>query len=266
VAVVGPSGRRLGSQVVETNGQALIEQLRTIPRPRHLCFEEGVQSAWLHEILSPHVDELVVTGISAKRNGQKDDQRDAFGLAEALRIGSVETKVFKAPSRYGLQRELARSYTRLTGDIVRTQLRLKTLYRSRGVATPGKHVYNPKGREQWVEKLPVSCRPSAILLGKQLDELRTLHKDIEKQLITESHRHPITRILETCPGLGPIRVAVMVPVIVTPERFRTSRQLWSYSGLGIVMRTSNDWVRDGDRWVRAPVRSTRGSTSASITH
>jgi transposase len=233
----------------------LIEQLRRIPRPRHLCFEEGVQSAWLHEILSPHVDELVVAGVGAKRQGQKDDKRDAFGLAEALRIGAIETMVFKAPNRYGLLRELARSYTALTRDVTRTQCRLKALYRSRGVSTPGKSVYNPKGREQWVEKLPAPCRPSAILLGQQLDELRSLHKDAEKQLVTESHRHPITRILETCPGLGPIRVAMMVPVIVTPQRFRTSRQLWSYSGLGIVMKTSNDWVRDGNRWIRAQVCS-----------
>ena len=37
LAVVGPSGRRLGSQAIETNGQALIEAIRGIPKPRHLC-------------------------------------------------------------------------------------------------------------------------------------------------------------------------------------------------------------------------------------
>ena len=42
IAVVGPSGRKLGSHVVETNGQALVEQIRAITRPRHVCLEEGV--------------------------------------------------------------------------------------------------------------------------------------------------------------------------------------------------------------------------------
>ena len=37
VAVVGPSGKRLGTQVVEANAGALIEVLRGIPKRRHLC-------------------------------------------------------------------------------------------------------------------------------------------------------------------------------------------------------------------------------------
>jgi hypothetical protein len=39
---------------------------RLAPRSR-LCFEEGTQSAWLHEILSPHVDELVLVGVTQSR-------------------------------------------------------------------------------------------------------------------------------------------------------------------------------------------------------
>ena len=42
IAVVGPSGRKLGSQVVETNGQALVEAVRAIPQPRHLYRSRGV--------------------------------------------------------------------------------------------------------------------------------------------------------------------------------------------------------------------------------
>jgi len=37
LAVVGRSGKRLGSRVVETNGRALIEVLKAIPRNRHVC-------------------------------------------------------------------------------------------------------------------------------------------------------------------------------------------------------------------------------------
>ena len=257
VAVVGPSGRRLGSHVVETNGQALVEQIRAIARPRHLCMEEGTQSAWLYEVLSPHVDELVVTGI-ATSHGPKSDQRDAFALAQALRTGSIETNVFKAPTQFALLRGLARTYDTLTRDVVRTQCRIKSLYRSRGISTPGRSVYNPDDRSEWVGRLPTSCRPTALLLGSQLDALRAVKKDAEKQLVTESHRHPISRLLETCPGMGQLRVAMAIPVIVTPERFRTARQLWSYSGLGIVMRSSSDYVQTESGWKWAPVLKTRG--------
>ena len=35
MAVIGPSGKRLGTQVVETNAGSLIEALRGIPRRSH---------------------------------------------------------------------------------------------------------------------------------------------------------------------------------------------------------------------------------------
>jgi hypothetical protein len=35
--VIGESGKRLGSHVVATNGQALVEQLKTIPGKKHVC-------------------------------------------------------------------------------------------------------------------------------------------------------------------------------------------------------------------------------------
>jgi len=53
VAVVGPSGKRLHSQVLETNARVLVDFLRTIPKPRHLCLEEGTHAGWLYEVLGP---------------------------------------------------------------------------------------------------------------------------------------------------------------------------------------------------------------------
>ena len=94
LGIVGPSGKRLGSQVVETNARALIEVLRGIPRNRHLCLEEGTLSGWLYEVLEPHVEELTVAGVGKSR-GPKTDKLDAFALAEKLRIGSLETRVYK---------------------------------------------------------------------------------------------------------------------------------------------------------------------------
>ncbi len=60
LGVIGPSGKRLGSHVVETNATSLIELIRTMPSPRHLCLEEATLARWLYEALSPHVEETVV--------------------------------------------------------------------------------------------------------------------------------------------------------------------------------------------------------------
>jgi hypothetical protein len=142
--------------------------------------------------------------------------------------------------------------------VTRTQARIKVLFRARGIPTQGQSVYSPADRSQWLKRLIEPCRPSADLLWQELDAQRVLKRGAEKQLIAESHHHPITKILETCPGFGPIRTALSVPVVVTPHRFRTSRQFWSYSGLGIVMRSSSDWVMRDEGWVRAKTAKTRG--------
>jgi len=44
LAVVGPSGKRLSHQVVETNAQALVAAVRAVPGRRHLCLEEATLS------------------------------------------------------------------------------------------------------------------------------------------------------------------------------------------------------------------------------
>jgi transposase len=257
LAVVGPSGRRLGSQVVETNGAALVAAVRAIARPRHLVLEEGTQSGWLHEILSPHVDELVVLQATQAPVGQKSDERDAFALAEALRVGNFGRRVFKAPGRFARLRAIAHTYTTLDRDLVRTKNRLKAVFRSRGVDVTGQGVYGPN-RAQWLEQLPPAARVAADLLYRELDCLTELKADAGDKLVVESHEHPISRVLETCPGLGPIRVALLIPVVITPERFRTARQFWAYAGLGIVMQSSADWVRAPEGWSRAKVHKTRG--------
>jgi hypothetical protein len=53
LAVVGPSGRRLRSQVVETSARALIEEVRAVAARPHLCLEEGTLSGGSTRCWSP---------------------------------------------------------------------------------------------------------------------------------------------------------------------------------------------------------------------
>jgi len=145
VAVIGPSGRRLQSQVLETNAKVLIGFLKTIPGTLHLCLEEGTHSHWLYEMLKPHVSELVVIGVG-RSTGSKSDERDAFGLAEALRVGSIKTRVYKGLGEWEQLRELTRAHAMVVSDSVRVQNRIKSLYRSRGISTAGKDVYRSSSR------------------------------------------------------------------------------------------------------------------------
>ena len=43
LAVVGQTGKRIGMQVVETNGAALKQAMRAMAGAKHVCLEEGTQ-------------------------------------------------------------------------------------------------------------------------------------------------------------------------------------------------------------------------------
>jgi transposase len=259
LGVVGPSGKHLGSHVVETNARALIEVLRGIPKSRHVCLEEGTLSGWLHEVLEPHVEELVVAGVRRSR-GPKSDKRDAFALAEQLRIGAVETRVYKGRGQFRRLGNLARAYGFVVGDTVRVKNRLRSVLRSRGVAYgAGRSVYAKRDREQWLGKLPEATRAQAEVLYEEHDTLVALRAKAEKTMLAEARKHREWHVLKTCPGLGPIRTAELLPVVVTPYRFQSRSGFWAYCGLGVVMRSSSDWARDpSGRWMKVPVQQTRG--------
>lgn len=255
--VLSESGQQVQRQVVETNGQALVSFVRQLPGRLHLCLEESEWSQWLYEVLSPYVAEMVVVW-AERRSAAKSDTLDARELAERLRTGRLGRVVYKAPRRFRRLRELARVYGLLTRDAARSKNRLKSLVRRRGVECTGEGIYNPRQRERWIVQLPAELRSIGELLGEGLDRAVELKGQAEEVMLLEAGRYPIAHTLQTLPGLGPIRVAQMLPIVVTPHRFRTKRQFWSYCGLGIVTRSSADWVKVDGQWARAHLPLPRG--------
>lgn len=255
--VLTATGKDVGRQVVETNGAALVQAVRTIPGSKHLCLEEGAQSGWLYELLRNEVDEIVVT-MPERRTGCKDDARDALELAEGLRTGAIKRRVYKKCGPYSELRAAVRNYMILTRDVARVKNRLKALYLSRAIRPPGDEAYQAGKHEHWEKLLPPPQRESARVLYQQLECLLSLRSGAEDRLLDASRAHKIVKVLSTTPAIGPIRSAQIVATVVTPHRFRTSRQFWAYCGLAVVTRSSSDWVPGPQGWVRSKVYQTRG--------
>lgn len=68
---------------------------------------------------------------------------------------------------------------------------------------------------------------------QQLDTLLSLRKEVRRELLSESRKHSVTKMLGQIPTIGPIRAAHLVAPIQTPHRFRSKRQLWAYSELAL---------------------------------
>jgi transposase len=253
------AGKILRRDVIETNGQALVNYVRQQAGRVHLCIEEGELSQWLYEVLSPHLSELIVYR-PRWSPGNKNDRLDADGLSEKLLSRKFGNPVYKDPGPFRALRQASRTYRMFTKDQARVKSRIKSAFRSRGIACSGDAVYDDAGRQKLAKQLPVPHRRMVDVLGQELDALMALQAAAQKEMLRESHRHAISRVLEKAPGFGPIRVALMLPIVVTPYRFRTKRQLWSYCGFAIVTRSSSDWVQQNGGWRRVPVVQTRGLT------
>jgi len=169
------SGRVIARSILPTEAPALVEFFRGMRGTIHVAFEEGTQAQWLHELLTPLVDQVVVCDRRGEaRQGNKGDQVDADELSEQLRRGGLRP-VYHGDAHRATLKELTLSYLNLVEDATRVMLRLKALFRARGLKAPGKRVYHPTGRAQWLAQLADrGARMRAAALYAELDVLRTL--------------------------------------------------------------------------------------------
>jgi len=236
IAVLNGSGKLVMETIVETKASSILQFIHGLRGELHVTWEEGTWAAWLYDLLQPQVEQVLVC--NPRRNallkeGSKSDQVDAQKLADLLRTGMLRP-VYHGENGLRTLRELGRSYQTISKDLTRVMNRLKALYRGWGIPCAGTQVYGPRYREEWLNKIPqAGVRRRAELLYQQLDGLQGLRRHLRPEFLAESRKHKAAKLLRQIPCIGPIRAARLIALIQTPHRFRSKRQLWTYSGLGI---------------------------------
>jgi transposase len=236
IAVRNGTGKLVMESIVETKASSILQFIHGLRGELHVTWEEGTWAAWLYDLLQPQVHQVLVC--NPRRNallkeGSKNDRVDAGKLADLLRTGMLRP-VYHGENGLRTLGELGRSYQTISKDLNRVMNRLKAVYRGWGIACAGTRVYAPRYREEWLNKIPhVGVRRRAELLYQQLDGLQGLRRTVRPELLAESRKHKATKLLRQIPCIGPIRAARLIALIQTPHRFRSKRQLWTYSGLGI---------------------------------
>jgi transposase len=236
IAVLNSAGKLGMESIIETKAATVLEFLHGLRGELHVTLEEGTWAAWLYDVLKPHVVEIMVC--NPRRNallkeGSKSDKVDARKLAELMRAGLLRA-VYHGENGLRTLRELARGYLTISKDQVRVMSRLKALYRSWGIPCSGKQVYTLRHREEWLSKIAQpGVRRRAELFYQQLDGLSAIRHTVRGDLLAESRKHQAVKILRQIPLIGPLRAALLLALMQTPHRFRSKRQLWTYSGLGV---------------------------------
>ena len=187
IAVRNGSGKLAMESIIETKAATLLQFLEGLRGELHVTLEEGTWATWLYDVVKPKVYELVVC--NPRRNallkeGSKSDRIDARKLSELLRAGMLRA-VYHGENGLRTLKELARSYETISKDVTRVMNRLKAIYRGWGIGCTGTAVYDPRHRQEWLDKIPhVGVRLRAKLFYEQLDGLRILRKKVRGELLT----------------------------------------------------------------------------------
>ena len=261
IVVLNAAGHVESRTQVKTKAENFRDFFRGLSGRVEVVFEEGVQSAWLYQLLKPLVAEVTVCDPRHNKligDGNKTDDDDAETLARLLRMRELKA-VYKGDSEQQKLKELCRAYENLVEDTTRAQNRLKAIYRGRGLDCSGAEIYRLDRRADYLARLSdEAARFRAESLLDQIESLRELRKQAKSRFLEQARKHPDYPILASVPGFGAVRVGELLAIAITPDRFRTKRQFWPYIGLAVVTKSSSDYKEVEGRIIKSHKVSTRG--------
>ena len=155
VAVLDVAGKLVMEAILETKAETILQFVHGLRGSLHVTFEEGTWAAWLHDLLKPHVAQVLVCDPRKNTLGKvanKNDRNDARELAELLYRNKLQP-VYHGEHGVRTLKELARSYLTITRDLTRVMSRLKAIYRSWAIPCAGQQVYAPRHRAEWLAKI-----------------------------------------------------------------------------------------------------------------
>ena len=87
VAILDSAGKLVMEAILETKTAMILQFMHGLRGSLQVTFEEGTWAAWLHDLLKPHVAQVLVGDPRKYRVGKignKNDRNDARELAELL--------------------------------------------------------------------------------------------------------------------------------------------------------------------------------------
>jgi len=230
-------------EVVKTSATELKRTVQLYPAPRIVCLEEGTSSEWLCEVLRPHVEKIYVVQPTTRAHF-KSDAEDALDLAQQARRGP-EAVIYKPDGLLSELRTAMRNYEECQNDVVRARNRFVAAFRARGVQLP-KEYSEDDSREALLELLKAPYSTHAEALAKRMDAAIQAREEAATWLVQASKKVDAVRWVSSVVGIGQIRAAQIVAVVVTPHRFPRRSKFKSYSGLALRRYNSAQW-RENDQ-------------------
>jgi transposase len=262
-------GRKLETSRITNSPAALRREIAKAGQDPQVVVEAAYGWYWAADVLQAAGAELHlahplgVKMFSYRR--VKNDQRDAAGLADLLRMGRLPEAWIAPPAA----REL-REVTRYRHKLVRTRTSLKDqvhgVLGKLGIAVPCSDVFGRFG-SAWLDGLPLP-EPYA---GK-VASLRALIAVLDGEVAAAEQvtagllgGHAGYRAVRELPGIGPVLGAVIVAEVGDVTRFPGPGQLASWAGLTPRHRESDVKVTRG-HVTKQGSRTLRWALTEAIQH
>lgn len=199
-----------------------------------VAVETGSHTRWVSQALTERGHDVVVANARKLRaisqNTRKDDATDAELLARLLRSDPS----LLSPVQGVLERDtIALSTVRSRAALVEGRTALINFVRgtakSYGIPLRRCDADNfGRLRHEMPDELQAVLAPLMDVIDAYTVQIAELDRTIE-QISDEAY--PVTRLLRTIPGVGPITALYFVLVVANPERFEERRDVGAYLGL-----------------------------------
>jgi len=237
-------GRMLRNMKFPTSEAKLIAAVAGLTGEVHIHLEASELAGWVRGVFQGRVARIVTSHAKANawiaNDPLKCDRRDAFKLAELLRLGRVHEVYYPEDESRRLFKYLVQHYDDVTDQEIRLKLKIKARLRAQGIILKGHGVYSARGRLLALQQIPApAARQMIEQLYAVLDHTLQTQREALTLLRRQARQYPEVERFQTVPGVGIIGAARFSAYIQTPHRFSSKRKLWRYCRLGITERSSD---------------------------
>lgn len=253
--------------------QAILELMRSL-QPFRAVVEATGTYRWLYDLLSPLGTVLLAHPLRLRAMVQrrsKTDKLDCQLLANLLRINQIPL-AYIPPPKYQQLRDITRHRARLSREAAAAKIQLRTLLARHNQLSPFKSVCGVRGC-RWLKQQEFGLIDN-LVRDELLSRLEHYQKElarINEHLEQLRPQVPEVEAIEDIHGIGLYTALLIIGELGEVSRFRTAKQVGSYSGLTSRVRQSGDHcyrgsiTREGSPWLRwilveAAIKATREDT------
>lgn len=243
------AGKLVRREHLPTTIPALTEFIRSVPRPRQICFEEGPLAGWLYRSLRQEADRVVVCdprrNAYVGKDGDKDDPIDAEKLNDLFRANLIRQVHQNDCATRAAFKQIVGAYHAAVGSRVAQANRLIGLGKRWGLLWNSSLILSPDAQSKLDKSAAGAAvpQPVRLLVGHLLKDVQQAHRteqELGSCLKKIAAGDPLIGRLTGIPGYGAIRAATLVAYLDTPWRFKSREALWKYCGLGLRREKSGD--------------------------